>query len=200
MYAAAASFSGLATRSPDLRGRRGFLGYAARSVCQSYVVCPISVAARTRSPSNRRTPSWVQSTSDAPGPLRTSGTRFARRRSALASVSSRSGSKLARTVSAGRVVSAASVRVAIGVSAPRKRMRQPLERNRSPKESRPMSCCSPSAHASSASGPLPRLLAGRSQAICKRSRGESRVCCPRSRRDLRSLGGGTSPHDQRSRG
>jgi hypothetical protein len=33
--------------------------------------------------------------------------------------------KLARTVSAGRVVSAASVSVAIGVSAPRKRMRQP---------------------------------------------------------------------------
>ena len=56
---------------------------------QSFVVCAMRLAASTRSPSRRRTPSWLQSVSDAPGPLRTSGAIFARRRSAVASACSR---------------------------------------------------------------------------------------------------------------
>ena len=156
---------GAGTRWPDLRGWRGFSWGARRGACgQSFVVCAMWLAASTRSPSRCRTPSWAQSVSDAPGPLRASGAILARRRRAVFSAWSSAGLKLVRTASAGRVVLAVWVSVEIGVSAPRKRIRQPCERRSRPKASRLMSCVSPGAQASRASGPPPRLRVARVRA------------------------------------
>ena len=83
-----------------------------------------SAAAATRSSVEAASAERSQSSSVAPGPASASGTSRASRRRPAACASSTAGSKLETTVSAGRVVSAVWAIVAIGVSAPRKRMRQ----------------------------------------------------------------------------
>ena len=114
----------------------------------------VAGATRRRRAAGRRpartAPPW------RPGPASASGTRSPSRRSAGVSDSSRAGSTLVTTASAGRVVAAACLSVATGVSAPRNRMRQPCERRTRPNAIRPRSCASPGAQARSASGPPPR--------------------------------------------
>ena len=113
-------------------------------------------AASIGSPSRRRTRSRPVSSRGAPGPLRNSGAIRASRRRAVPSVSTSAVSNVTSTITAGAVVRAVSWMVDSGVSAPRKRMRQPCERRMRPKARRLMSCCSPGAQASRARGPEPR--------------------------------------------
>src|SRR4029079_12787419 len=135
--------------------RRGFLHGTCEDGREGHARATSSAAA-TRYSYTRRAPSRAQSWSVAPGPASASGTSRASRRSEAACASSRVGSKLETTAIAGFVVSAARVSVAIGVSAPRNRMRQPCERSTSANANRVMSCVSPGAQARSASGPVPR--------------------------------------------
>ena len=116
-----------------------------------------SSAAATRSPSRRRAPSRAESSSVAPGPASASGTRPGEpaeaRRLAPRAGRGRSSRRRRAPASSSPAVRAS---VAIGVSAPRNRMRQPCERRTSANASRVMSCVSPGAQERSASGPLPR--------------------------------------------